>query len=132
MPRPRNLRNVNFTPNATYFKPRGVPLSQLECVELTHEELEALRLTDYLGMYQAQAAEEMNISRQTLGRTVESARKKIAEALVDGKALSISLTDQGPCPQRPLSEERPDISPAGPESGGCGRGRQHRRRKGRG
>lgn len=131
MPRPRNLRNVNFTPNATYFKPRGVPLSQLECVELTHEELEALRLTDYLGMYQAQAAEKMNISRQTLGRTVDSARKKIAEALVDGKALSISLTDQVPCPQRPLPG-RPDIAPSGPNEEGSGRGRQHRRRKGRG
>jgi predicted DNA-binding protein (UPF0251 family) len=76
-------------PQANYYKPRGVPLSVLEEVTLTVDEFEAIRLTDLEGLYQADAAEKMNISRQTLGRILESAHKKIADALVNGKALLI-------------------------------------------
>lgn len=76
-------------PQANYYKPRGIPLSVLEEVTLTVDEFEAIRLTDLEGLYQADAAEKMNISRQTLGRIVESAHKKIADALVHGKALLI-------------------------------------------
>jgi predicted DNA-binding protein (UPF0251 family) len=76
-------------PQANYFKPRGIPLSVLQHITLTVDELEAIRLTDLEGLYQEQAAEKMNISRQTLGRILESAHKKIADALVNGKALSI-------------------------------------------
>ena len=89
MPRPRHCRRVGYLPQADFYKPRGIPLSVLEHVTLTVDELEAIRLTDLQGMYQAQAAEKMNISRQTLGRILESAHKKIADALVNGKALSI-------------------------------------------
>jgi predicted DNA-binding protein (UPF0251 family) len=76
-------------PQANYYKPRGIPLSVLEEVTLTVDEFEAIRLTDLEGLYQADAAEKMNISRQTLGRILESVHKKIADALVNGKALLI-------------------------------------------
>jgi len=76
-------------PQANYYKPRGIPLSVLQHINLTFDELEAIRLADLEGMYQEKAAEKMNISRQTFGRIIESAHKKIADALVNGKALSI-------------------------------------------
>jgi predicted DNA-binding protein (UPF0251 family) len=73
MPRPRNFRRVGCMPQANYFKPRGIPLSVLQHITLTVDELEAIRLTDLQGLYQEQAAEKMNISRQTFGRIIESA-----------------------------------------------------------
>jgi predicted DNA-binding protein (UPF0251 family) len=76
-------------PQSDYFKPRGIPLSALEEVVLTVDEFEAVRLADLQGLYQEQAAERMNVSRQTFGRIIESAHKKVAEALVQGKALKI-------------------------------------------
>ena len=102
MPRPRNFRRVGCLPQSNYYKPQGVPLSVLEHVNLTIYELEAIRLADLEGLYQEQAAEKMNISRQTFGRIVESARKKIADALVNGKALSIEggvVNFSGPVPE---------------------------------
>lgn len=89
MPRPRHCRHVAQLPQTNYYKPRGVPLSVLEEVTLTVDEFEAIRLTDLEELYQADAAEKMNISRQTLGRILESAHKKIADALVNGRALLI-------------------------------------------
>jgi predicted DNA-binding protein (UPF0251 family) len=89
MPRPRHCRRVGYMPQVNYYKPRGIPLSALQQIDLSVDELEAIRLTDLEGLYQAQAAEKMNISRQTLGRILESAHKKIADALVNGKALMI-------------------------------------------
>lgn len=76
-------------PHVAYYKPRGVPLSALQCVELAVDELEALRLADLEGLYQEEAAQRMNVSRQTFGRIIEAAHKKVADALVHGKALSI-------------------------------------------
>jgi uncharacterized protein len=87
--RPRNCRRVGSMPQSDYFKPRGIPLSMLEEVILTVDELEAIRLADLEGLYQEQAAEKMKVSRPTFGRIVESAHKKVAEALVKGKALKI-------------------------------------------
>ena len=74
---------------ADYFKPRGIPMSQLDEVVLTIDELEAIRLADLDEMYQEAAAQKMKVSRQTFGRIVAAARKKVAEALVEGKALRI-------------------------------------------
>jgi predicted DNA-binding protein (UPF0251 family) len=83
----------------------------LQHIELTVDELEAVRLADLEGLYQEEAAARMNVSRQTFGRIVEAAHKKIADALVNGKALSIQ---GGP------------VEVAGPEAGepgpGCRRG----------
>jgi predicted DNA-binding protein (UPF0251 family) len=84
-----NFRRVGRMPACSYYKPQGVPLRVLEQMNLTVDELEAIRLVDMEGMYQEQAAAEMNISRQTLGRILTEAHKKIAEALVGGKALAI-------------------------------------------
>jgi predicted DNA-binding protein (UPF0251 family) len=76
-------------PESNYFKPRGIPLTALEEVVLAVDEFEAIRLADLEGLYQDQAAEKMKVSRQTFGRIVESAHRKVAEALVKGKALKI-------------------------------------------
>lgn len=89
MPRPRHCRRVGYMPQVTFYKPQGIPLSVLKHIALTVDELEAVRLADLEGMYQEKAAEKMNVSRQTFGRIIESARKKIADALVNGKALLI-------------------------------------------
>ncbi len=89
MPRPRHCRRVAQLPNATFYKPRGIPLSVLQHITLTVDELEAIRLADLNDLYQEKAAEQMNVSRQTFGRILNSAHKKIADALVKGKALSI-------------------------------------------
>ena len=93
MARPRNCRRVSAMPESDYFKPRGIPLSFLEEVALTVDEFEAMRLADMDGLYQEQAAKKMNVSRQTFGRIIESAHKKVAEALVKGKALKIEGGD---------------------------------------
>ena len=89
MARPRNCRRVGSMPESNYYKPRGIPLSILEEVVLSVDEFEAIRLADLESLYQEQAAEKMNVSRQTFGRIVDSAHKKVAEALVKGKALKI-------------------------------------------
>ncbi len=89
MPRPIKPRQVSFDPNITYFKPRAIPLSMLEEVDLAADELEAIRLCDLKDMDQLQAAKKMGISQSTLGRILTSARKKIAQALVEGKAIRI-------------------------------------------
>lgn len=76
-------------PACGFFKPAGVPAVDLEQVTVTVDELEALRLADLEGLYQEQAAEQMRVSRPTFARIVESARRKVAESLVKGKALRI-------------------------------------------
>ena len=89
MARPLKPRRVLFDPDVVYFKPRAVPLSMLEEVELGVDELEAIRLCDYKNLEQTEAAKKMKISQSTLQRILTSARKKVAEALVNGKAIKI-------------------------------------------
>jgi predicted DNA-binding protein (UPF0251 family) len=89
MPRPRILRRVWFEPGVTYYKPSGVRMIHLEEVVLTMDEFEAVRLKDYEGLDQKEAAKKMNISQPTFQRVYESARKKIADAIVNGKAIRI-------------------------------------------
>lgn len=93
MPRKKFCRNVNCTPLVGCFKPRGIPVSMLEEVVLTLDEFEAIRLADFEGLYHEDAAMRMNISRQTFGRVLETARKKIADVLIHGKALKIEGGD---------------------------------------
>ena len=90
MPRPCCLRHVNHAPAAVYFKPAGVPACTLEQVTLTLDEVEALRLADLQGLYQEAAGKEMQVSRATFARIVEVARKKVADALIHGKALRLA------------------------------------------
>lgn len=82
-------RRVSFIPSITYFKPAGIPLRELEENCLAIEEVEAIRLTDLEDLEQEQCAERMNVSRTTFIRILESARKKVAEALIKGKAIRI-------------------------------------------
>jgi len=89
MPRPRRLRKVGFSPDVTYFKPQGVPMRDLGVVNLSLEELEALRLKDFLGLGQIEAAQKMEVSQPTFHRLLLDARRKVSCALVEGKALEI-------------------------------------------
>jgi len=143
MARPRQCRRVGSMPETNYFKPRGIPLSLLEEVILTVDEFEAIRLADLEGFYQEQAAEKMNVSRQTFGRIIESAHRKVAEALVRGKALKIEGGEFEMASMRkfkcyacqhswdlPYGTGRPDNCPScksgnihrAQEDRGCGRG----------
>ncbi|MDP8306416.1 MAG: DUF134 domain-containing protein [Candidatus Chlorobium antarcticum] len=88
--RPVSCRCVEDLPKVTCFNPEGVSPSRLESVVISVDELEALRLADKMGLYQAEAAARMMISRQTFGRIIESAHKKVAEAIVDGKSICIA------------------------------------------
>ncbi len=89
MPRPCRCRNIRCDPESDYFKPKGIPMDMLEEVNLTLDELEALRLADFEEAYQEEAAKKMNISRQTFGNIINSAHKKIADVLLHAKALKI-------------------------------------------
>ena len=89
MPRPRLCRRIRFQPTATYFKPQGIPMRQLEVIELTAEEAEALRLKNIKGLEQMKAAKIMNTSQSTFQRILASAYKKITIAIIEGKAIRI-------------------------------------------
>jgi uncharacterized protein len=89
MPRPHCCRRVTGSPLAAVFKPIGIPMRELEEIVMTLDEFETLRLADLNGLYQEQAAVEMGISRPTFSRIVDAARRKVADALVHGKALRI-------------------------------------------
>jgi len=82
-------RRVAFIPEITYFKPVGVSLRTLDKVRLSVEEAEAIRLKDLEGLEQEECAQRMSISRPTFHRVLESARSKLADALLNGKAIRI-------------------------------------------
>lgn len=88
--RPPKDRWVAFNPDVCYFKPRGVPLVNLEEVHLTLDECEALRLADLLNLSQAEGGRQMGVSRATFGRILQQARRRVSEALVEGKAIRIA------------------------------------------
>ena len=89
MSRPKKCRCVACKLNAYYFKPRGIPLVELQEISLLMDEVEALRLADLEGLYHEEAAGKMEVSRATFGRILDGARCKMAEALLKGKALKI-------------------------------------------
>jgi len=89
MPRPRLGRRIAFQPDVTYFKPAGIGVRFLEQVDLEIDELEAIRLFDAEGKPQEECAKKMEVSQPTFSRILSSARKKIADALVKGKAIRI-------------------------------------------
>jgi uncharacterized protein len=89
MPRPIKCRRVGYVPDVLYFKPAGIPMRDLGEVELSLDELESIRLADLEGMYQEDAAGNMRVSRQTFANILTSARNKIAECLIRGKAMRI-------------------------------------------
>ncbi|PLW80454.1 hypothetical protein C0585_02565 [Candidatus Woesearchaeota archaeon] len=89
MVRPRKTRLVDFKPGVTYFKPRAIPISELEEIVLTFDELETLRLADVEKLNQTDAAAKMEIHQSTFQRTLTRAREKVSDALVNGKAIQI-------------------------------------------
>jgi uncharacterized protein len=90
MPRPRKRRRLGVQPNQITFKPAGISLQDLQSVSLLEDELEALRLADLEELSQAEAAEQMGISRSTFQRILAHARRQVALAIVEGKALRIA------------------------------------------
>ncbi len=89
MPRPRRKRFIQFWPRVTYFKPAGVPLATLQEIELSGDEIEAIRLKDLQGLDQEEVAKKMKVSRPTIVRILQSAHKKIAESLIKGRAIKL-------------------------------------------
>lgn len=91
-------------PRVDFFKPRGIRLSELKHVGLEVDELEALRLADFLGLSQKEAGNLMEVSRATFGRIIGRARRKVADALIHGKAIQIgtglSLMGESPDEER--------------------------------
>ena len=89
MPRPERKKIISHGIEDRAFKPVGVPRAELRTVYLTLDGLEAIRLADGEGLYQEAAAERMGISRTTFSRILAGARRAVAEALLEGKALEI-------------------------------------------
>jgi len=89
MPRPIRPRKIRYKSNITYFKPAGIPMHSLEEVSLKFEEVEALRLKDVEKLGQTLAAEKMGVSQPTFFRIISTARKKVSDAIINGKAIRV-------------------------------------------
>ena len=89
MVRPQKDRQVAFNPEISYFKPRGIPMFDLQEVYLKVDELEAIRLSDLIGMSHEDAGRRMGVSRATFGRIIQQARQTVADALINGKAINV-------------------------------------------
>ena len=90
MARPTKFRRVEFFPENNYFIPWGKPKCEIEEIVLKVEEQEAMRLKDIEDLNQEECAEKMNVSRQTFQNIIDNARKKVAIALTEGKAIKIN------------------------------------------
>jgi len=132
MVRPQIPRIIRRFPGAVYYKPRGIPLRMLVEVVLGFDELEALRLADCEGLSHEEVGKRMNVSRSTAGRILESAHRKVADALVMGKALRIEGGLAQPPPGYPMPWPPGPAGPMVPPGGGFGRGRGRGGRRGRG
>lgn len=119
MPRPFKCRKIGWTPLHDYFKPRGIPLSELEEVALRLDEIEAMRLADIEGLYHEEAALKMDVSRQTFDRILAGAHKTVADALISGKAIRI----EGGNVVSVHEQARPWAGGEGRGRGRCRRGR---------
>ena len=92
--RKRKNRIIDVDHSKVCFKPCGIKSKDLEKVIIYEDEMEAIRLSDYESLYQQECADKMGISRTTFSRLVESARKKIADALLNLKAISIKSRNE--------------------------------------
>ncbi len=125
MPRPRKCRLVKRKPGVTFFKPQGIPLRLLEQNVITVDELEALRLADYLGMIHEEAAKQLQVSRPTVTRMLARAHQAIADALVNGKAIRIEGGDyilegfEAVCPKCGTLWSPPEKGEGDPVCGKC-------------
>lgn len=89
MARPVKFRRIEFFPKNSYFMPSGKQKSEVREVTLKVEEVEAMRLKDVLGLNQEECAKKMRVSRQTFQNIIDNARRNVAIALTEGKAISI-------------------------------------------
>ena len=121
MVRPRKCRSIRFSPKITYFKPQGVSLQSLEVENLLLDEIEALRLSEIESLSQAEAAEKMQVHQSTFHRILASARRKIALALINGRAIKINASNEG--------DTMPNKDGTGPEGKGPMTGRRQGRCK---
>ena len=90
MPRPCIKRRVRGRPNSSYFKPAGIRMRDLQEINLSLDEFETLRLIDFNEISQEQACQKMEVSQPTLSRILKSGRKKISDAIINGKAITIN------------------------------------------
>ena len=97
MPRPKKPRHCGCKIKGSVFKPSGTPLYELQQIPLQRDELEVLKLCDRDGLVQKEAGSKMGISRGTVQRLLASARKKVAQALVEGQAVVIEEAEKNPC-----------------------------------
>jgi predicted DNA-binding protein (UPF0251 family) len=112
MVRPRKVKNIEFEPDVTHFKPQGIPLRSLVEIDLTYDELEAMRLSHLENLSQDEAAIKMGVHQSTFQRTLKRAKEKVTDALVNGKAIKI----------RGGEYKMPNMDGTGPRSQGLGRG----------
>jgi len=89
VPRRRKRRICRQFDGDTVFKPRSIPMTELETVALRLDEFEAMRLCDLDGLDQEAAGQRMGVSRGTVQRLVQAGRAKLLRALVDSSALVI-------------------------------------------
>lgn len=89
MPRPKIPRHLCFQPNVYYFKPQGIPLTDLQEVIILSDELEALKLYEVDNFSQTESSKKMKISQPTFARLLDKVQRKIADALINGKAIRV-------------------------------------------
>ncbi|MEA3255242.1 MAG: DUF134 domain-containing protein [Candidatus Altiarchaeota archaeon] len=87
----RRKRKISRLPQSISFSPSGIPLTRSDNINLMLEELETMHLVDLIGLKQEDAAKEMGISRKTLWKDLKSARKKVTDALINGKKITIDM-----------------------------------------
>lgn len=92
--RPKKTRWIKCEPGERCFRPQCKSMRDLKGVKMTLDEFEAIRLSDLEGLDQIKVAKMMRVHRSTISRILESAHKKIADALVNIKAIKI---DGGCC-----------------------------------
>jgi predicted DNA-binding protein (UPF0251 family) len=92
--RKKIVRRIEQDHSQICFKPCGTRGKHLEKTVLEEDEAEAVRLNDFEGLYQQACADRMGISRTTFSRLIDSAHKKISDALLHGKAIVITAKSQ--------------------------------------
>ena len=124
MARPCSKRRVALALSSVYFAPRGIPVCSVEVLTLALDEAEALRLADYEGKYHEEAAARMRVSRATFGRILETARRKVADAIAHGKALrieggNVEMTQGATAPLRAAAGRTPPACSDGTDIPAC-------------
>lgn len=129
MPRGAKCRFVGFYPPFVDYRPEGISVDEQQAVIIKIEEIEAIRLKDYLKLEQEDCAARMQISRSTFQRILTEARSKIADALLNGKSIRIEggdyclgsgycwrydrhLKDQDDCSMKPFFEQLDSLTMA--------------------